>query len=181
MKNLILLCLTILSLDVAHAKERSFGDVEVSIPKEWKLEKVGRSTLWNRITYKLELNSDTVVFLHHSGPGIKRKRPLFRRHIIRPPWIEICEEGKIEIGGVFFDLLKYREHGVGDCRYRISWSGIEHTLTLEGEGHLSDTILNLASDMNKISNKATHTTSANARLFQNEPSKINDLRHGGQA
>ena len=30
-------------------------------------------------------------------------------------------------------------------------------------------------------NKATHTTSANARHFDNEPLEINDLRHGGQA
>ncbi len=30
-------------------------------------------------------------------------------------------------------------------------------------------------------NKATHTTSANARLFDNEPFEIDHLRHGGQA
>ncbi|MBC2606304.1 hypothetical protein [Pelagicoccus albus] len=35
--------------------------------------------------------------------------------------------------------------------------------------------------MRNFSNQSTHTTSANARLFQNEPSEIDDLRHGGQA
>ncbi len=30
-------------------------------------------------------------------------------------------------------------------------------------------------------NQATHTTSANARLFHYEPSETNDLRHGGHA
>ena len=33
---------------------------------------------------------------------------------------------------------------------------------------------------NRGANKATHTTSANARLFDNEPIEINDPRHGGQ-
>ncbi|WP_281384217.1 hypothetical protein [Pelagicoccus albus] len=35
--------------------------------------------------------------------------------------------------------------------------------------------------MKENANKATHTTSANARPFHNEPLEIDDLRHGGQA
>ncbi len=39
----------------------------------------------------------------------------------------------------------------------------------------------LVSEERNYDNKATHTTSANARLFDNEPFEINDLRHGSQA
>ncbi len=38
----------------------------------------------------------------------------------------------------------------------------------------------LVSEERICDNKATHTTSANARLFDNEPLQINDLRHGGR-
>ncbi|EDY83762.1 hypothetical protein VDG1235_3389 [Verrucomicrobiia bacterium DG1235] len=39
----------------------------------------------------------------------------------------------------------------------------------------------LVSEERNYDNKATHTTSANARPFHNEPLGSNDLRHGSQA
>jgi len=42
-------------------------------------------------------------------------------------------------------------------------------------------VMSRPEDNDEDSNKATHTTSANARPFDYEPLEINDPRHGGQA